>query len=294
MNRLLSRIKLSNEEVELVKNAHEHLINILNGKARSGFLPIAKDFLLIGSYARDTKISPLDDVDIFYIIGKAQSSSNGWHTIIDCDFTFGQDYLDTEQNISSMKILNLIKKEIDNTYSASEIRRDGEVVNLFLNSYGVGFDIAPVFEITNDDYFLMPQGKGLHKWKKSNPLIDHAHLTDLNEKHNYMLKDIILLAKYWFERKKIKSPRSYHLESIAYHLFNYTPQFTYTYEDGLIHFLKNLNYNGYLNLCPDPTGLSEHLSSGFTSEDIINIQNEANIATQHLSQGSDKFIEYVD
>jgi len=213
---------------------------------------------------------------------------------MDCDFTFGQDYLDANQNISSVKILNLVKEEIDATYTDSEIRRDGEVVNLFLSSYGVGFDITPVFEISNDDYFLMPQGKGLHMWKKSNPLIDHAHITELDERHNYILKDIILLAKYWFKRKRIKSLRSYHLESIAYHLFDYTPQAAYAHEDGLAYLLKNLNDNNYLYSCPDPTGLSDPLSSGFTIEDVINIQNEANIATQHLSQGNDKFIEYVD
>lgn len=36
MNRLLSKIKLRDEEIELVKNAHEHLIDILNSKAQSG------------------------------------------------------------------------------------------------------------------------------------------------------------------------------------------------------------------------------------------------------------------
>lgn len=294
MNRLLQQIKLKDEEVEQVKNAHSHLLSILNSKAVNGLLPTAKDFLLIGSYARDTKITPLDDVDIFYVIGKANSLGNGWHTIVDCDFTFGQDYLDANQNISSVKILNLVKKEIDATYHSSEIRRDGEVVNLFLSSYGVGFDITPVFEIANDDYFLMPQGKGLHKWKKSNPLIDHAHITELDERHSHILKEIILIAKYWFKRKRIKSLRSYHLEAIAYHLFDYTPQAAYPHEDGLAYLLKNLNYNNYLYSCPDPTGLSDPLSSSVTAEDVANIQNESNIAIQHLSQSNDKFIEYVD
>lgn len=144
------------------------------------------------------------------------------------------------------------------------------------------------------DYFLMPQGKGLHKWKKSNPLIDHAHLAELHERHGYILKDIILIAKYWFERKRIKSPRSYHLEAIVHHLFDYSPVAPYLHEDGLTFLLKNLNQNNYLYSCPDPTGLSEPLSSGFTTEDVTNILTEANVAIQYLSQGNDKFIEYVD
>lgn len=294
MQILLDKIKLKNEEIEQVNNAYGHLVSVLEGKARARSLPTAKNFILTGSYARDTKITPLDDVDIFYVIGKANNLDNGWHSLIDCDFSFGQEYLDINQNISSVKILNLVKKEIDATYSNSVIRRDGEVVNLFLSSYGVGFDITPVFEIANDDYFLMPQGKGLHMWKKSNPLIDHAHISELDERHNFMLKDIILLAKYWFNRKKIKSPRAYHLESIAYHLFDPITQTDYAIGDGLAHLLKNLNQNNYLYSCPDPTALSEPLSSSFTAEDITNVENAVNEAIQHLAQGNDKFIEYVN
>lgn len=293
MNALLDKIKLKDEEIEQVNKAHDNLLNVLNSKALLNKLPTAKNFILTGSYARDTKITPLDDVDIFYVIGKANHLGNNWHTIVDCDFVFGSEYLDVNKNISSLKILNLIKREIDQTYTASEIRRDGEVVNLFLSSYGVGFDITPVFEIVNDDYFLMPQGKGLHRWKKSNPLIDHAHITELHERHNH-IKNIILLAKYWFERKRIKAPRSYHLESIVYHIFDPILEYGYKIENGLAHLLKNLNYNNHLAFCPDPTALSEPLSSGFTDEDIINIQKEAAIAIQHLSEGSEKFKEYVD
>src|SRR3989344_694856 len=291
MDSLLAKIRLQDDEIAQVKGAHAHLVEVLNSKASNSTLPTAKDFLLTGSYARDTKITPLDDVDIFYIIGKANSVDSHWHTIIDCDFTFGQEFLDADENVSSLKILNLIKKEIGETYGKSEIRRDGEVVNLFLTSYGVGFDLTPVFEISNDDYYLMPEGKGMHKWKKSNPLIDHAHITHLHEKHNYMLKDIILLAKYWFKRKRIKSPRSYHLESVAYHLFDSIPPGVYTHTGWLSYLLKNINKDNHLISCPDPTGLSEPLSSGLTPEDITNIENEANEAVTHLSQGSDKFIE---
>lgn len=294
MNSLLNQIRLNPEEISQVEDAHEHLVSVLHSKAGSGRLPTPKDVLLIGSFARDTKITPLDDVDMFYVIGKATSHDGHWHSIIDCDFSFGQNFLDADQNISSIKILELIKKEIDATYPTSEIRRSGEVVNLFLSSYGVGFDITPVFEITNGEYYLMPEGKGSHKWKRSNPLIDHAHISELDERHSYLLKDIILLAKYWFDKKRIKSLRSYHLESIAYHLFDYAPQAALTHEDGLSYLLRNLNHNNRLYSCPDPTGLSEPLSSGLTTEDIVNIQNEANVALGHLAQGNQKFIEYVN
>ncbi len=132
-------------------------------------MPYPKDIFLIGSYKRGTKIRPLDDVDIFYVIGLAKRRDNNWHTITDCSFDFGDDFKDDDGNISSIKILNLLRNEISKTYSKSEIRRNGEVVNVYLKSYSVGFDIVPVWQIANDNYYLIPAGRGSTKWKKSNP-----------------------------------------------------------------------------------------------------------------------------
>ena len=167
-------------------------------KAKGNLIPLPKEIFLIGSYARGTKITPLDDVDIFYVMGIAVKRDEHWHTLIECSLKFGEEFLDEDKNISSIKILELIKKEISKTYSQSNIRRNNEVVNVYLTSYEVGFDIVPAFKIKNYDYYLIPAGGNSSKWKRSNPKKDEEILNILNEKHNGLLKNTIRIIKYWF------------------------------------------------------------------------------------------------
>jgi hypothetical protein len=294
IERLLTHIRLTEQEIQNVSSAKNNLIQTIKNKAEKRYLPYPKDFFLTGSYKRGTKIPPLDDVDIFYVIGLAERKDNRWHIIRDCTFDFDEDFKDDDGNISSVKILNLLKKEISKTYSRSEVRRNSEVVNVYLTSYKVGFDIVPAWEIINDNYYLIPVGGGSTKWKRSNPKIDENILNDLNKKHNMLLKNIIKIVKYWFRKKKIKTPRSYHLESIAYYVFGKKEKPTTNYVEGLIYFYKNINYNNYLKKCPDPTKLSGDLSSNLDEDDVNKILTEANKAIEHLKKGEEEFVRYVD
>ena len=91
-----------------IKNEINNLIDVINNKAEYGKLPLAEYFSLIGSYKRGTKITPLDDVDIFYVLGKAKKNSDNWYSITKCSFNFDESFKDENSNISSLIILNLI------------------------------------------------------------------------------------------------------------------------------------------------------------------------------------------
>ncbi len=277
-----------------ISYAKNHLIDVIKNKAGFNQLPLPKSFYLIGSYKRGTKIAPLDDVDIFYVLGIALRRNNNWHSISKCSFNFNYEYHDENNNISSVKILNLIKKEIYKTYSMSQVRRNQEVVNVYLSSYQMGFDIVPVWKIENENYYLMPIGGGYSKWKRTNPLKDEEIINILNKKHNDFLKNITKIIKYWFRKKRIKSPRAYHLEAIIYYIFlDLLPIFSYA--QGLNEFYKSLiNKKNLLVQCPDPTGLSEPLNSGLVEEDINNILKESIIAFLKLQNGEEEFVKYVE
>ncbi|WP_434579274.1 SMODS domain-containing nucleotidyltransferase [Thermoanaerobacterium thermosaccharolyticum] len=290
---LVNFIRLNQNEIQNVSYAKDNLIETIKSKARNKLLPMPKDVFLTGSYKRGTKISPLDDVDIFYVIGYALKKYKARHIITDCSFKYGVEFEDNEGKISSIKILNLIKQELSKTYSKSEIRRNGEVVNVYLRSYEVGFDVVPAWEIAGSEYYLIPNGGGSTKWKKSNPKIDEYILNRLNDKHKNLLKNTIRVMKYWFKKKKIKSPRTYHLESIAYYIFSIKDPIS-SYKESLIYFFENINYNNYLIRCPDPTNLSGNLSSSLDKEDIKKILNEADNAIKYLKEGEEKFIKYVE
>ena len=294
---LVEYIRLSRDEIQNVKQARDNLVTVIKNKAKRGYLPRPINIFLTGSYKRGTKISPLDDVDIFYVVGEAKSQDDYRHIITHTTFDFGNDFKDKDNNISSIKVLNLIKKEISKTYRRSEIRRNGEVVNVYLSSYEVGFDIVPAWRINNREYYLIPEGGRSTRWKKSNPKWDEYILSVLNEKHKGLLKDIIRVVKYWFNRKKIKSLRSYHLESIFYHMFGNKKKSIKSHLEGLLYFYGNIinnhKYRNYLEECPDPTGLSEPLSSNLTYEDINRILLEADKAIKYLKLGEDQFVRYV-
>lgn len=294
MNTLIANIRIKEHEIENASSARGYLDQILQSKGENGTLPTPKKVFLTGSYSRGTKISPLDDIDVFYVVGHAVAVNNTWHTIVDCDYKFGSSFLEVDGNISSTKILELIKGELEETYGQSEIKRAGEVVNLYLNSYELGIDIVPAFQITNSNYFLIPNGSGSTRWKKSNPLIDELIITNLDSQHNNLVKDLIRITKYWARKKKIVSPRSYHLEAITYHVLSNLPQKITSHAEGLTYLLGRLNLNNYLNQCPDPTGLSESISSGLSDLDIINISQEAYKAISHLQESNDSFIAYVE
>lgn len=294
LNELISKITINRLEIINVSNAKNNLIDVIKNKANFNQLPFPKSFYLIGSYKRGTKITPLDDIDIFYVLGIASRKNDYWHSISRCSFNFNYDYQDENNNISSVKILNLIRKEIYETYSTSQVRRNQEVVNVYLSSYKMGFDIVPVWEIENENYYLMPIGGGYSKWKRTNPFKDEEIINILNKKHNDFLKSIIKIIKYWFRKKRIKSPRSYHLEAIIYYIFfDLLPIFSYA--QGLNEFYKNLiNKKNLLIECPDPTGLSGFLSSGLIEEDINNIYTESLIALSILQKGEEEFVKYVE
>jgi hypothetical protein len=326
INNLIEHIRLKQFEITNISSAKNRLIRILNNEAKNGRIPPSKYIFLTGSYGRKTKINPLDDVDIFYVMDYGMKENENEY-LINTSFDFGYKCIECNdgdsiigsilkaifggeednfcsaympypnEKISSKKILELIKRGLIKNYPNSEIRRNGEVVNVYLKTYGVGFDIVPAFYINNEDYYLIPAGGKSTKWKKSNPKKDEEILKKLNDKHNGKLKDIIRIIKYWFRKKKIKSLRSYHLESICYYMFKNKKNSILTYENGLLHFYKYIGikpYLTYLKSCPDPTNLSGDLSSGLSDEDINKIISEARTARKYLKKGGCEFVRYIE
>lgn len=293
LENIISEIRLSQQDIGDASTARKFLEQIIRTKGNQLQLPTPLEFYIIGSYKRGTKISPLDDIDILYSIGNVYEQSPDFYAIIKSSYIFTKDFYDHENNISSKKVLDKIKSELMSTYTRSDIRRNNEVVNLYLNSYSVGFDIVPAFYINSADTYLIPNGSNSTKWKKTNPKVDERILDNLHSKHNQLLKNVIRIIKYWFKKKKIKSLRSFHLESLAYYIFDVIDPIN-SYQEGVAYFLNNINYKNYLESCPDPTFSSEYLSSNLEPSDINLITNEAKTGLQKIINGEEEFVNYVD
>jgi len=288
---LIQEISLGGSEVKIVNAAKENLIQTLQSYSDEGIIPTIREARIIGSYGRKTKISPLDDVDILLVMGVGHYAGNNWHIIDECSYPFANDDKDEDGNISSIRILNTLRNRIVKTYSRSEVRRNDEVVNVYLSTYNVGFDLVPCFYYKDVKYFLMPAGSGSTRWKKTNPEKDDHILDRINNVNGYKIKDVIKLAKQFFRYKKIKSLRSYHLEACAYYIFDKV-HCSANLADYLAYFYSNLTQER-IDSCPDPTGLSERLTSGLSRTDIGNILSELKNAVEALKQGEQYYCEYV-
>jgi len=293
---LLNKINFTPQEVKTVSDAMGNLLSTINSKASEGKIPTSINFFTYGSISRKTKIKPLDDVDILYVIGKAQKKvGENMHTITQCSYEFTSSDYEPNSNISSIILLNKIRNAIKETYSKSEVKKDKEVVNVYLDSYGVGFDIAPAFDITNENYYLIAAANGTHYWKRTNPFTGNSLIENANRKINGHLINTLKILKYWFMKKKIVSPASYHFECVLANYFNSITFDIPNLFSSIYAALYNINYNSYLKSCPDPFSSSATLTSNLTDSDISKIEEEAKYARELLLDNPiDEFVKYID
>jgi hypothetical protein len=292
---LLNHINFTKEEINTVDGAMVNLINTIKVKANDNKIPKPISYFMFGSIARKTKIKPLDDVDIMYVVGTAikQGESEN-HTLSECSIKFGEEKCEPNtNNISSLILLNDIKAAIKESYSKSEVRRNQEVVNVYLASYGVGFDIVPAFIITNMDYYLIPRGHGFHNWKKTNPAKGMELFNRVNNRHKYLVRDTLKIIKYWFQKKNIVTPGSYHLECVLCYAFDNSILVLDNLKSTLTYAFQNINFNNYLLSCPDPYGPAGDLKSDLIQSDADKIVAYAKEAEKLLSN-IPEFVNYVD
>lgn len=295
LNDLIDSINFSTKRRIEVNQALKNLAGTITTKSEEDEIPTAKLFRLIGSIDRKTKIDPLDDVDILYVMGSGIKNDEGKYILKEWSFRFHQTDVSTDNgNISSLLLLNQLKKSIADTYSTSEIKRNNEVVNVYLSSYKVGFDIVPAFDITNTKYYLIPEGGGRHNWKRTNPIQATILYDELNKKTNGVMRNVSKIIKYWLKHKSVVSPYSYHVESIIYHIFNdCKDEINYTRE-GLEMVLKFINYKNHLKSCPDFTGIGENLTKNLTEDEISKIVEKAKELRTMLLSNEDEFVKYLN
>ena len=289
------RLQPAMTERQEIQNSAGHLANTLSAKANEGQIPPSLEIHFIGSFARGTKPSPVDDVDLLCVIGEARQHTDNWHTITRNSFSYATEDYEPDGNLSSVRLLNRIKTAITATYPNSDLRRNHEVVSVHLSSYDRSFDLVPAWSIPEREYFLIPQGEQKHRWKKTNPFRDKDILGSLDQKTSSTATPAILIMKHWFSRKQIVTPRSYHLEALAYNVLTDMTEPTASLLDTLAMLLNNFDYRGLLASCPDPTGLSEPLKSGLAAQDISKITSEGKRAALILkTHGENAFLETIN
>lgn len=176
-----------------------------------------------GSFARRTKIRPLDDIDLMFGLsgeGCTYLTYSDRVTLVSDDTPRRlNNFRHTgSQTISSVRILNHIKNKLQNIpqYQKADLKRNQEAVTLQLTTKTWNFDIVPCFMTQADafgrSYYLIPDGNG--NWKKTDPRIDKTRTTEINVKNDGNMLNVIRAVKYWQTTKALPSIGSYLLETL--------------------------------------------------------------------------------
>lgn len=293
---LVNKINLSQPQITQGSRSHQHIRELLDNKWRSNerFPWLVDGDFLSGSYARGTKISPLDDIDVMMILDghglvplyngiplEAEVRGNGYagSPII--------QHFNASGHIDSTSVLRIFQEALRDTYPNSTIRKDEQAVNIKLDSYGLGLDIVPCFHIVprdgSQDMYYIPMGRGDGRWKNTNPKIDEEISNLLHARHNEMLKPVVKLLKYWNRLQNGDCLRSYHVEVLAWYVFDSHPGCITDYAGAVKYFLEKAPalLNGR---CPDPTRMGDDIDAYLSMQDressIKNMQQAFRIVSQ--------------
>lgn len=291
-------INLAQSHVERGSKSHVYIRNLLaNRRDTDNTFPwlVDGDFLS-GSYARGTKLHPLDDIDVMiildgtglfpiglenthYVRGNAEGKNSPVH-----------NYLGSDNLLNSYSVLDAFQKTLKLSHTDSVIKKNGQSINVKLNSYNLGIDVVPCFHIkpidtSQQDFYYIPKGNRDPGWLKTNPKIDATISTQLHDRHNKKLKSIIKLLKYWNRTKNNNRIRSYHLETVAWYVFYSHASSVTSITEGIRYFFNNAGAY-FVNQIQEATGFGGYVDTYMTPADrqlSITTLNNAKNALQ--SQG---------
>jgi hypothetical protein len=187
------------------------------------YLPIENSFLT-GSYARHTKIDPLNDVDVFLVRNTSRTgvSTDG-------------------SGIFPGVALDQVRDAVARAYPReATIKKQNRSVNLQIAGLPLGFDLTPAWLRTPDGYWIPDTDSS--SWIPSYPEVHAGMMTTANERSDGKLKPLIKMVKHW-SRNNYDRLCSFHIELICADIFG--RQALPNYPIGMTIVLSSLL--GYIN-----------------------------------------------
>lgn len=266
-------VNIDSTQTKTARASRDNLLaNIKSFSGDSDFFSInGSRCLRFGSFERHTKLRPLDDIDLMICISgsddrKYSYAGNGIYYMgaNDTDIKNGLNTVYTN-HLNSTKVINrFISKLYElSDYSKAEMHKNHEAATLKLKSYDWNFDIVPCFYCTGD-FYLIPDGNG--NWKKTDPRIDNARTSEINQSQNGHLLELIRLVKYWNNRRITYTISSYMLECMILNRYENMSTSDKWWID--VEFRNTLQYlsMAIYNSVNDPKGIQGDLNSFSYSE----------------------------
>jgi hypothetical protein len=274
-------VDLDPDETTIAKASRDFLftqLTLLDVNNKYIFPKLYKDPMPYGSFARKTKIRPLDDIDLLLLLdgtgtvsGESSYVPYSHYLRIADEYSVLAPYGDSSSDhvpgfygfVNSVKVLNAIKSGLSKVthYKKAEIRRNQEAIVLNLTSYDWKFDVVPTVPIRDKAgdiaYYLIPNGSGA--WMRTDPRKDAARLTSINQQHSVSIQCVIRLLKRWNQRTTKPRLGSYYFEALCLNVFNHARCLSGISESVEYFFLMCPHY--LWQRCPDPKGLGPDLDA---------------------------------
>lgn len=228
---LRDSINLEPDVVKSARDSRDWLIAQISAwpEKADEFPPLYKAINLhYGSFARGTKIRPLDDIDLLIGLkglGTTYATEAGGTVKLKVPegIVLRQLCHDGTDELNSRKVINTFVTRLKHIpqYQHAEIKRNQVAAVLNLLSYPWSFDIVPSFmtapESDDRTYYIIPDGNG--HWMKTDPRIDAQRTASINARHGGHLWNVMRLIKFWNKRRSVRTMPSYVLECMVLGLY---------------------------------------------------------------------------
>lgn len=161
---------------------------------------------VVGSWGKGTPVRPSGDIDLLFPI-----PSGEWNRI--------NSYSGNSQSI----LLQEVKGILSERYSSTDLRGDGQVVQVKFNSIMV--EVVPAFSVGDGYEFAMPDTHDGGRWKSIWPVFERVTIEMANRGAAGNVVPTARMIKHWKRHCNVKL-KSYLIELLAAEFFE-----TYEYRD---------------------------------------------------------------
>lgn len=212
---IVRMIEPSQAQKEGAQRSHVYLRDIL---ATGNMAARIKTSYLSGSYARDTAIRPIDDVDVIFLVDPAP-----WQTPLESLL---------QSLPSPSRVLETFANAIRYRYPVSSVYGQRRSVRLQL--FHLDVDVVPAVPTTKPREWKIPDAKA-DDWILTAPLKHAESATEVNKMQDGKLKPLVKLLKLWNGNlPETSSFKSFTIETMAVRLFRTTTM--ESLQQGLLYF----------------------------------------------------------
>ena len=284
-----------NPGLDIIKQAsdsEERLRGILEAKLEAGEnLPsvLAGQQFLFGSAIRGTKPAPFDDVDLMLVLDGSLLNAIEGGQVVGTAYGSGKSqnilltspYLDQNGFVSSRKIMDRIRAVIAETYPRSFIRKDGQAINVWMESYGFGIDVVPAIKIYSQargNHYYIPFGTNSDMWRATNPHADLAAFEAEDARLKGLLRPAAKLMRKWNDLSNGSRLSGFHVDALVFHSLQ--GKDVQSLQHALLHCL--FSFEGLLQTyCNQFSGFQPYIDHALDPEDR---RKSIAVITQHRDQ----------